>query len=89
MKRHKFSHTNIELHPDGSATVEHVHESNPAKNVKHAVVDINGIHDSLQDHLNPEEVEEEAEHLGFNPEQLEEKVAPGIHEKILEIARGK
>lgn len=89
MKRHKFSHTNIELHPDGSATVEHVHESNPVKNVKHAVADTDGIHDSLQDHLNPVEVEEEAEHRGFDPEKIEEQIAPGIHDKVLDVVRGR
>lgn len=63
MRKHNFKETNIELHHDGSATIHHVHEEGPHKDVKHAAADIDAIHDSLQDHLNPDEEEkEEVEH---------------------------
>lgn len=62
-KRHKFSHTHIEHHKDGSATVHHVHEDGAHADVKHAAADLDGVHDSLQDHLgvpNPGEMEANA-----------------------------
>lgn len=86
MKKHKFSHTHIELHDDGSATIHHMHESDPTKDVKHAVGDMDELHDSLQEHLNPEE--EKVEAMGKDPEVLEEKISPGIHKKVLEMAKG-
>ena len=48
---HGFSHTNTEHHADGSHTVHHVHHEGPHKDVKHAVADLDGMHDSMQDHL--------------------------------------
>ena len=62
-KKHKFSHTHIEHHHDGSATVHHVHEDGPAHDKKHAAADLDSVHDSMQDHLgapNPGEAEAEA-----------------------------
>jgi hypothetical protein len=60
-KKHHFSHTHTEYHHDGSATIHHVHESDPKKDVKHAVEDLDGVHDSIQDHLgSPNEGEAEA-----------------------------
>jgi hypothetical protein len=50
-KKHKFSHSHVEHHSDGSHTVHHVHESDPKQDVKHAVADLDGMHDSMQDHL--------------------------------------
>lgn len=50
-KHHKFTHTHIEHHPDHSATIHHVHEEGPHKDVKHAVPSLDHVHDSLQDHL--------------------------------------
>jgi hypothetical protein len=60
MKHHKFSHTHIEHHKDGSHTVHHKHEDGEKHDVKHAVADLDGAHDSMQDHLgapNPGELE--------------------------------
>jgi hypothetical protein len=51
MKHHKFSHTSVEHHKDGSHTVHHHHEDGAAHDVKHAVADLDGMHDSMQDHL--------------------------------------
>ena len=48
---HGFTHTHIEHHGDGSATVHHVHNEGPHKDVKHAALNLDHIHDSLQDHL--------------------------------------
>lgn len=62
-KKHKFKHTHTEWHDDGSATVHHEHEEGPHKDVKHAVEDLDGVHDSLEDHVgtpNPGEAEAEA-----------------------------
>lgn len=78
MKKHKFSHTNIELHDDGSATIHHQHESDPSLDVKHAAADLDEVHDSLETHLAPE-VEQ----------SLEEKIHPGIHQEVTELAEQK
>lgn len=89
MKKHNFSHTHVELHNDGSASIHHVHETDPKKDVKHAVADMDGVHDSFQTHLNPEEAEEKVKDAGKDPEALEEQVSPGIHQKIADIASDK
>lgn len=47
MKKHKFSHTHVEHHKDGSHTVHHVHEEGPHKDVKGAA----GDHDAMLDHV--------------------------------------
>lgn len=62
-KKHHFSHTHIEHFKDGSASVHHVHESgDPKMDVKHAVADTDGIHDSIEDHLaQPNEGDQAAE----------------------------
>ena len=69
---HGFTHTHIEHHGDGSATVHHVHHEGPQKDVKHAVLNLDHIHDSLQDHLgmpNPGEAEANAGNHGVPAEQ--------------------
>jgi hypothetical protein len=48
---HGFTHSNHEHHADGSITVHHVHHEGPHKDVKHAVPDLDGAHDSMEDHL--------------------------------------
>lgn len=75
---HKFVSTEIEHHDDGSATVHHMHED-PTKCVRHAVADLDAIHDSLEDYLREHEEHEEEEE---REEKLEEEVHPGIHEEI-------
>jgi hypothetical protein len=60
---HGFSRSHVENHADGSHTVHHEHSEGPHKDVKHAVADLDGVHDSLQDHLgmpNPGEAEANA-----------------------------
>lgn len=46
---HGFKETHIRHHDDGSHTVRHIHEAGEDK--EHAVSDLDGVHDSLQDHL--------------------------------------
>jgi hypothetical protein len=50
-KKHKFSHTHVEHHKDGSHTIHHQHEDGAQHDVKHAAMNLDGVHDSLQDHL--------------------------------------
>ena len=61
-KHHKFSHSHMEHHHDGSITMHHVHEDGPHKDVRHAVADLDAAHDSMQEHLGaPNPGEEQAE----------------------------
>ena len=48
---HGFKHTHVEHHHDGSATVHHQHEDGPEHDVKHAVGNLDEMHDSMQQHL--------------------------------------
>lgn len=60
---HGFTHTHMEHHHDGSHTVHHVHEDGPHKDVKHAVANLDGAHDSMQDNMgtpNPGEAQADA-----------------------------
>jgi hypothetical protein len=60
---HGFKHTHMEHHEDGSMTVHHQHEDGPEHDVKHAVSNLDGAHDSMQDNLgqpNPGEAEANA-----------------------------
>jgi hypothetical protein len=50
-KHHGFTHSHIEHHKDGSHTVHHIHEEGPHKDIKHAVADLDGVHDSMEDHV--------------------------------------
>ena len=83
--KHKYLSTEIEHHDDGSATIHHEHEDGKSHS-RHSVADLDGIHDSLEDHLrDPEEIEDAIEKKGIDPEKLEEAISPGIHEKMEEI----
>jgi hypothetical protein len=85
LSHHGFSHTDIEHFEDGSAAVHHVHSDGPHKDFHHAVVDLDGIHDSLEEHLrDPHEIEEEIDERGVDHEKLEEVLEPGIHDKALD-----
>lgn len=77
---HGFTHTNIEHHHDGSATVHHVHHEGPHKDVKHAVANLDQMHDSMQDHLgtpNPGEAAADAGDHGVPAEQAAPAGLPG------------
>lgn len=77
---HGFTHTEVELHHDGSATIEHHHEKGPEHNVKYAVPDLDSIHDGFEEHLRPSESEDE--------EKAEEEIHPGIHEEVKKVVEG-
>lgn len=62
-KHHRFHHTHIEHHDDGSMTIHHEAHI-PADDVKHAVGDLDGVHDSLEEHLGLPNDDEEAEEAG-------------------------
>lgn len=86
MKKHKFTDTHAEIHDDGSMSIHHMHKDGPEKDMKHAVLDVDGLHQCLEDHCNPEEMEKEVKAEGKDPEALEEKISPGIHEKVAMLA---
>ncbi len=48
---HGFHSTHIEHHKDGSHTVHHKHSEGPQHDVKHAVADLDGAHDSMESNL--------------------------------------
>jgi hypothetical protein len=52
-RKHGFTHVNIEHHGDRSHTVHHVHGDGSGKDVKHAAADLDAVHDSMQENLNP------------------------------------
>ena len=65
MKKHKFTHTHVEHHKDGSHTVHHVHEDGPHKDVKGAAADHDAMMDHMMDHtsqMNPGEGNDVADH---------------------------
>ena len=71
---HNFKHTHIEHHSDGSHTVHHADADSPAHDVKHAVADIDGVHDSMEDHVgqpNPGEAEANQGQNGVPAEQAQ------------------
>ena len=87
---HGFVKTSVEHHPDGSMTVHHMHEDGEGSHVKRAVMDLDGLHDSLEEHLRtPEEIEEKIKERGVDPEKLEEIVEPGLHDKALDYLADK
>lgn len=82
---HGFTHTNIEHHADGSHTVHHLHSDGDHKHVKHAAMNLDHVHDSLQDHLG---APNHGEGQGADNEAMEEKLAPGIHSAIAAMPPG-
>lgn len=58
-RKHSYSHSHIEHHKDGSMTVHHQHESDASKDVKHAVPDIDALHDSIEQHLGEPNADEQ------------------------------
>lgn len=73
--KHGFTKTSIEHFDDGSAKVTHEHYA--GKHKTHAVPDLDGVHDSLEENLRHPK----------NEEELEEKVHPGIHDKVAEMVK--
>jgi len=67
---HGFKHTKVTHHKDRSHTVKHEHEDG-VSHAEHAVSNLDGVHDSLQDHLgapNPGEAQADAGQHGV-PEE--------------------
>jgi hypothetical protein len=52
--KHGHVRTRIVHHGDGSHTIHHQHGEGSHKDVQHAVADLDGVHDSMQDHIGPE-----------------------------------
>jgi len=69
-KKHKYSHTHIVHHKDGSHTVHHEHEDGKSHK-DYAVADHDGMIDGIMDHTsepNEGEAEAEAGNHGIPPE---------------------
>ena len=69
---HGFKFTHIDHHDDGSATVHHQHEDGAEFDKKHAVADIDGIHDSIEDHLGDKNIGEDAADQGIDMDELQQ-----------------
>lgn len=69
---HGFTHTHIDHHSDGSATIHHQHEDGPDHDVKHAVADLDGIHDSMEDNLGDKNIGEDEANQGIDMDKLEQ-----------------
>lgn len=73
---HGFHETHIRHHHDGSHTVKHIvhpRHAHEMSDVEHAVPNLDGLHDSLQDHLgvpNPGETEANVGQHGIPAEHL-------------------
>lgn len=52
-KKHGFTRTRVEHFSDRSHAVHHVHGDGSHKDVKHAAADLDAVHDSMQENLNP------------------------------------
>lgn len=73
-KGHKYHHTRVEHHKDGSHTVHHAHDEGVHKDVKHAVSNLDGVQDSIEDNLgtpNAGEAEADQGNHGIPAEQAE------------------
>ena len=82
---HGKAYTDIEHHEDGSHTVTVVHRN--GKLSKHAVADLDGVHDKLEEHLRePEEIEACLKARGVDPEKVEEFIHPDLHAEALDLA---
>ena len=87
MKKHKFSHSVIEHHSDGSHTIHHIHEKHGhAHSVPVRDGDVRGAagdHDQMLDHMmDHTSMPIACEYKDADNEAMEEKIAPGIHSKV-------
>ena len=60
-KHHKYTHTHVEHHEDGSHTVHHVHSDGPHKDSKYAAAGHDEMIDGIMDHTSAPNPEEEVE----------------------------
>ena len=72
---HGYTDLHIDHHDDGTHTLHYHHEDGSKKS--HAVMDLDGMHDSLEEHLRHPK----------NEEELEEKIHPGIHDEVAKMAK--
>jgi len=73
---HGFHSTHIEHHPDGSATIHHIHEDGSDHDKKYAVLDLDSIHDGMEDHLGePNEGEDAENHDHPSHAELTDEIA--------------
>jgi hypothetical protein len=66
-RHHGFKESRLTHHTDGSVTIHHMHHEGPEKDIHHAVANLDGVHDSMEDHLgqpNPGEAEANAGQSG-------------------------
>lgn len=62
-KKHKYSHTHITHHPDGSHSIHHEHEDGKS-HVDYARGDHDGMMDGMMEHTSEPDEEEEAAEAG-------------------------
>jgi hypothetical protein len=80
---HGFKETHIDLHDDGSATIHHMHESDPAKDKKYAVGDLDSIHDGLEEHLGcPNDGEEAEDHNHPSHSEFLQEIEDAVHKMV-------
>lgn len=72
---HGITDIHFDHHDDGTHTIHYHHEGGKVKS--HAVMDLDGLHDSLESHLRMPQAKED---------QLEEKIHPGIHGEVQKLA---
>lgn len=90
MKKHHFSHSVVEHHDDGTHTIHHIHEkhgyAHTAPKRDGDVKGVAGDHDEMMDHMmDHTSAPNPGEDKDADNEALEEKVAPGIHQKVAEM----
>ena len=81
MKKHKYMRTTIEHHGDGSHTVRHHHMDGEKHDKTHAVgadMGLDGVHDSLQDHLGSPNSGETAADAGMHGVPAEQAAPAGL-----------
>ena len=66
MKKHKhgFHTSHVTHHSDNSHTIHHMHSEGSHKDVKHAVGNLDALHDSLEDHIGAPNEQEGAANAG-------------------------
>ena len=80
---HGFKHTDAEIHDDGSMTVSHTHEDGPHKDKKYAVMDLDGFHDGLEEHLGcPNDGEEAEDHNHPSHSEFLQEIEDAVHKMV-------
>lgn len=77
-KKHGFKRTHGALHKDGTATLHHMHKDGSDKDVRHGVMSLDHIHDSIQDHLGQPNDGEAAANAGDHGVPAEHAAPAGL-----------